>query len=54
MSETSNAEGTSPANEPMSKAPLLDPAAFEAFSKAAKLAVAEGLARRALIAQPIG
>ena len=51
MSENSNADGTSPVIEPKTKSPLLDPAAFEAFAKAAKLAVAEGFARRALMAQ---
>ena len=51
MSKTSTADRTFPAIEPTTKAPLLDPAAFETFAKAAKLAVAEGFARRALMAQ---
>jgi len=51
MSKTSTADGTSPAIEPTTKAPQLDPAAFEAYAAAAKQAVAEGLARRALMAQ---
>ena len=42
--------GTTPPIEPTTKAPLLDPAAFEAYAAAAKQAVAEGLARRALMA----
>ena len=50
MSKTSTADGTSPAIEPTTRAPLLDPAAFEAFAKATKLAVVEGIARRALMA----
>lgn len=51
MSKTSTADRTSPAIEPTATAPLLDQAAFEAFAAAAKQAVAEGLARRALMAQ---
>ena len=50
MTKTSPDAGTTPAIEPAAKAPLLDPVAFEIFAKAAKLAVAEGLARRALMA----
>ena len=51
MSKNSTADGTSPAIKPTTKAPLLDPAAFQAYAAAAKQAVAEGLARRALMAQ---
>lgn len=51
MSQTSPKDGISPAIEPTTEAPLLDPAAFEAYAAAAKQAVAEGLARRALMAQ---
>ena len=50
MSKTPTANGTSPANEPATKPPLLDQVAFEAFAKPAKLAVAEEFARRALMA----
>ena len=51
MSKTSTADVTSPAIEPTTKLPLLDPTAFEVFAKAAKQAVADGLARRALMDQ---
>ena len=51
MSQTFPQDEKSGSSEPTTKTPLLDPAAFEAFAKAAKLAVAEGFARRALMAQ---
>jgi hypothetical protein len=51
MSKNFPVSGTTLAIEPTNKAPLLDPAAFEAYAAAARQSVAEGLARRALMAQ---
>ena len=51
MSQTSPPDEKSGPREPTTKSPLLDPATFEAFAAAAKRAVAEGLGRRALMAQ---
>lgn len=51
MSKTAPEDGKSPPTEPSTKPNLLDPATFEAFSTATRKAVAEGLARRALMSQ---
>ena len=51
MSQNSPHDGILPATDPSPKPLRLDPEIFDAFSKAAKAAVAESLARRALIAQ---
>ena len=51
MSQNSPHDRISPATAPSSNPLRLDPEKFEAFAKAAKQAVAEGLVRRALMAQ---
>ena len=51
MSQTSRQDEQPGSSMPSTAARLLDPAAFEAYAKAAKQAVADGLARRALMAQ---
>jgi len=51
MSQYSPQDGILPAADQSPKPLRLDPEIFEAFSKAAKAAVVEGLVRRALMAQ---
>lgn len=51
MSKTAPQDDKSPATAPSAQQTLLDPATFETFAKATRKAVAEGLARRALMAQ---
>ena len=51
MSQNSPQDGIPPATNASSNPLRLDPEKFEAFAKAAKQAVAEGLVRRALMAQ---
>ena len=51
MSQNSSQDGIPPATDPSSNPVRLDPEKFEAFAKAAKQAVAEGLVHRALMAQ---
>ena len=51
MSQTFPQDEKSGLGEPATKAALLDPVAFEAYAAAARQAVAEGLARRALMEQ---
>jgi hypothetical protein len=51
MSKTTPEDGKSPPTEPSTQQTRLDPAAFETFAKATRKAVAEGLARRALMSQ---
>ena len=51
MSKNFPVSGTTLAIEQTIKAPLLERAAFEAYASAARQAVADGLARRALMAQ---
>jgi hypothetical protein len=51
MSKTSPQDGKSPQAEPSTQQTRLDPATFETFAKATRKALAEGLARRALMSQ---
>ena len=50
MSQTYPPDEKTASSEPATNTPLLDPVAFETFAEAAKLAVAKGLTRRALVA----